>query len=81
MQPAPLPSNVRPRDAPKYKDMAVQHEVTAPDTFEATTTPEALQQLLPQLFKTSTAAKKACRCASSDTRCLELVSPCCSSEE
>lgn len=69
MKPAPTPSNVRPRDAKKYKDMVIEHEVTAGETFTACSASEALQVLFPKQFKTATAAKKACRCEHVQTEC------------
>lgn len=61
MIPAPIPSNARPKDASRYKDMVVQNEITTAESFESCTACEALLKLFPVLFKTSTSAKKVCR--------------------
>lgn len=73
MIPAPVPSNARPKDASMYKDMVVQNEVTALEPFEPCAAAEALQQLFPVLFKTSTSAKKACRYLSTASQNLNVV--------
>ena len=59
--PSPIPGNVTPKEAKKYKSLAVLKAFTTPSTFEQIRVPDALQQVFPDLFATVSAAKKATR--------------------
>jgi hypothetical protein len=61
MPPSPIPSNVRPRDAGKYLNLAIHSQIMTQSDFKRCTVPEALQQLLPEVCVSATAAKKCCR--------------------
>eukprot|EP00892_Ulva_mutabilis_P006064 jgi/Ulvmu1/382/UM001_0389.1 len=59
--PSPIPSNVTPKDAKKYKKLAVLKVYKAPPDYESRRIPDALQHAFPDLFPTVSAAKKAAR--------------------
>lgn len=66
LKPSPIPGNANPKDANKYRSMAVEKECTVPSGFKTCRVPDALQQLFPDQFATVTSAKKVTR---SSLRC------------
>ena len=59
--PSPIPTNARQKDRNRYASLGVHLTARAPDASGPQRACDALQALWPDVFATSSAAKKACR--------------------